>query len=304
MITKKFMISILIFLFTITGVTFAMDWPLPEAQIIQNFGSNDQGTPVLGTMLEGEGMVLTADSGELIFSSSGNETASRLPSPLGAWSAVAHSDGLVSIYSRYRDEGRTRQQAGHKPGYTPGHTPWQLEPGSPIAQAGVSGWSRNNGVYFILYDRRERRWVNSLMVIMLSVDTASPQILGMQLKNANGKLLDSSQIKNLSQGRNSIVVNAVDALLETGGAQLAPHRIVCSVNGEEIGSVSFDTISAKDGVIMVNRNGMIPAKRVYSLYPAFEIGEVQLNRGQAILEIVVHDIAGNTRSSITRIIVD
>jgi len=291
-----FRASLLICFFLNTGVTFAMDWPLSNTEVVQNFGSNDQGTPVLGTVLQGEGVVLSTGPGELIFTSSGKETASRLPSPLGAWSAVAHSDGLVSIYSRYRDEGRKRTESLMQPGY--------LELGSPIARAGVSGWSRNNGVYYILYDRKERRWVNALMVITLPPDTAEPQILSVQLRNASGRLLEGGQIRNISQGRYSIVVNAADALLNSRGPRLTPFRIICSVNGGEIGSLSFDTINAKDGVLMVNRNGQVPAKRVYANYPAFEIGEVQFSRGQANLEIIVQNLAGNSRSTLIRIIVD
>jgi hypothetical protein len=286
-----------IFLFLLSSsFIYAMDWPLPEAKVAQNFGANDQGTPDLGTMLEGEGIVVAAAPGELIFTSSGKETASRLPSPLGAWSAIAHSDGLVSIYSRYRDEGRTRTEGSMPRGF--------MDLGSPIAQAGVSGWSRNNGVYYILYDRRERRWVNALMVTTMPADTAEPSIWSVQLQNANGRLLEGGQIRNISQGRYSIIVNATDALLDTRGPRLPPHRILCSVNGEEIGSLSFDTMNAKDGVLMVNRNGQAPAKRVYANYPAFEIGEVHLNRGQANLEIVVQDLAGNSRSTLIRITVE
>jgi hypothetical protein len=57
-------------------------------------------------------------------------------------------------------------------------------------------------------------------------------------------------------------------------------------------------------MLMVTRNGLIPALRAYAHYPAFEAGEVHLNRGQAILEIIVHDIAGNFRSTSIRMIVE
>jgi len=287
-----FRVGLLIFIFTISGVLYAMDWPLPDAKVVQNFGSNDQGTPVLGTMLQGEGLVFAAGSGELIFTGSGKEAASRLPSPLGSWSAVAHGDGLVSIYSRCMDEGRKQQQRAN------------MDLGSPIARAGISGWSKDNGVYYILYDRRERRWVNALMVITQPQDTVEPNILSVQLRNVNGRLLEGGQIRNISQGRYSIVVNASDSLLDPKGPRLSPHRILCSVNGEEIGSLTFDTINAKDGVLMVSRNGQAPAKRVYANYPAFEIGEFQFSRGQANLEIIVLDLAGNSRSTLIRIIVE
>jgi hypothetical protein len=141
------------------------------------------------------------------------------------------------------------------------------------------------------------------MVITPFPDTIPPQILGVRLRNANGRLLEGGQLLNLNQGRYAIVVNAVD-FLSSRGLPLAPHRIVCSVNGEGAGAFSFDTICARDGILMVNRSGLISASQVYAPWPAFEAGEVYLNRGQALLDIVVQDITGNSRSVLTRIVVE
>jgi hypothetical protein len=41
----------------------AMDWPMPGADVVRNFGWNDEGIPVLGTFFEGEGPILAADQG-------------------------------------------------------------------------------------------------------------------------------------------------------------------------------------------------------------------------------------------------
>jgi len=251
--------GLLITAFALCNSLAALEWPLPDAVMVRNFGFNDRGRPSLGTVFEGEGDIRAAGDGEMIFSCTGKEIASRLPSPLGAWSAIDHDDGLISVYGR----------GGHETGI---HPPSKVSRGIPIAITGSSGWSRRSGLYFVLYDRKERRWVN--------------------------------QIRNINQGKYSIVVNAVDALLNPRGSRLPPHRILCSVNGEEIGSLSFDTINAKDGVLLVSRNGQTPAKRIYANYPAFEIGEVQFNRGQANLEVIVQDLAGNSRSTLIRIIVE
>jgi hypothetical protein len=268
----------------------AMDWPLPNAAMARNFGFNDRGRPEMGTVFQGEGAICAAEEGEVIFSSSGKEPASRLPSPLGAWTAIDHGDGLISVYARYNDEGQTRQYS-------------RVGRGVPIATAGSSGWSRRNGFYFMLYDRKERRWVNASMVITPFPDTVSPQIMGIYLRNAEGKLFEGAQLRSVSQGRYTIMVNTIDYRDERG-VPLAPHRIICSVNGEEAGSLSFETISARDGVLMVNRNGLVPALRVYSAPPGFESGEVNLSRGQAILEVIVQDITANLRSASTRMFVE
>jgi hypothetical protein len=275
----------------------AMDWPAQDAAVVRNFGFNDRGRPVLGTVFEGEGRVLAAESGEVIFSRTGAGKACRLPSPLGEWTALDHGDGFITIYSRCESE----------------DGPGLLSPvdrGGPVASAGVSGWSLKKGFYFILYDRRERRWVNPSMIITPFPDSLPPQILGIQLRDAAGKPVESGK-RSLSQGRYAIVVNTVDFMpaapadaLPRAAVPIAPYQIDCSVNGAEIGSLQFQTISARDGVLMVYRNGLVPAGQVYGPFPAFEAGEAQLNRGQAQLEIIVQDIAGNSRNALFRILVE
>jgi len=272
-------------LIILTGFVFdnidAMSWPCEGAVLIRNFGSNYTGMPVLGMVFSGDTDVLAAEKGEVIFSRNRNDTASRLPSPLGAWTAVDHEDELISIYCRYADETRT---------FT------QVEKSQPIASSGISGWSARSGFYFIVYDRRERRWINPAMIITPVRESGPMQIASVELLNDQGLPVQS---RNLSQGRYTILVNT--AARET---LFAPQRIVCSVNGAEVGSLNFEAVSARDGVLMIYRNGLVPAKQVYANFPAFETASVFLNRGQVTLEVIVQDDAGNPRSVVNRLIVN
>jgi hypothetical protein len=269
----------------------AMDWPSAEARMVRNFGWNDGGRPSLGSSFGGETPVLAADRGELVFFHREGDTASRLPSPLGAWMALDHEDGLISIYSRYEN-----------PEDSPAFK--NVEGGDPVALPGTSGWSDEKGVYFSLFDRRERRWVNPSMIITALPDTRPPQIQSVLLQNGAGRTFDPSLQRALGQGSYTILVAASDTMLDPGEPPLAPHRIVCSVNGAEIGSLNFETLSIRDGVLMVNRNGLVPAKRIYAPYPRFEIGELWLTRGQATLEVIAQDIAGNSRGAVFRLAVE
>jgi hypothetical protein len=142
------------------------------------------------------------------------------------------------------------------------------------------------------------------MIITPFPDTRPPQILSILLKAQDGTLINPSQTRSISQGRYSISVAASDTLLGPGENALAPHRIVCSVNGAEIGSLNFETYSARDGVLMVHRNGLVPVRQVYAPFPAFEVGEVWFTRGQATLEIIAQDIAGNERNALSRLLVE
>jgi hypothetical protein len=268
---------------------YGMDWPSPSAQMIHNFGWNDEGRPRLGSAFAAEGPLQAAETGELIFTRRETDTASRLPAPLGNWIAIDHGDGLISIYSRFEDNEDTQ-------------IPDNIRKGTSLGDSGVSGWTNQAGFYFSLFDRKERRWVNPSMIITPFEDTAAPVIQSVELKNAEGQIINPAVNRSITQGRYTVSVYATDSLRQA--ASLAPHRIICSVNGSEIGALGFETYSARDGVLLVYRNGLVPVKQVYEPYPAFEIGEVWLNRGQATLEIIAQDITGNSRNVLYRLAVE
>jgi hypothetical protein len=268
-----------------------MDWPAEGAALYRNFGWNNGGRPLLGHIFEGTGPVKSAEPGELLFSSRGGNLAGGGPSPLGSWTALDHGEGIISFYSR----------VGVGP---PRELPLTMGAAYPLGAMGQSGCSETGGLYFSLFDRRERRWVNPSMLIRAPEDTRPPQILTVRLQNDEGVFLDPAQTRSLGQGRYRVSVAATDTLMDPGEHPLAPHRIICSVNGGEIGSLSFEIFSARDGVLLVNRNGLVPVRQVYAPFPAYEAGELWLTRGQANLEIIAQDITGNTRSVVYRLVVE
>jgi hypothetical protein len=267
----------------------AMDWPVIGGEMIYNFGYNDQGIPNLEVCFRAEGPVRAVDAGELLFINDPANGASKIPSPLGAWIAVDHRDGLLSIYSRF-DDAFSR-------------APLLIEKDSILAAAGTSGWSDLNGVCLSLFDRRERRWVNPMMIVSPAEDTVSPVIQAVYLKNSKGSLFNLPQTKNITQGRYTVFVEATDSLSENNHS-LAPNRIICSLNGVELGGINFETFSVRDGMLMIYRNNLVPARQVYAAYPGFEVADVGFTRGQATLEIITQDISGNTKSVTYRIQVD
>jgi len=286
----------------------AMSWPSGDAVLFRNFGVNENGKPVLGMIFSGGTDILAAESGEVIFSRAKNDSASRLPSPLGAWTAIDHGDGLISVYSRYNDPDNISDYNGI---YSDGSPRSPLNPltyiekNQPIAVSGVSGWSSRDGFYFMLYDRRERRWINPAMIINPAQDTRPPQIVSVNFRSGQGQIVP---VNNLTQGRYTVVVTAAGgsplAVPLAQAGQYAPHVILCSVNGAEVGSLIFESVSARDGTLMVSRNGLIPANLIYAHPPSFEAAEVFLTRGQVTLEVIVQDINGVTRNTVSRFTVN
>ena len=270
---------------------FSIDWPSASGAIRKNFGWNDQGLPHLGVTFDTDEQVKTADVGEVFFSRREGDTASRLPSPLGAWTALDHGDGIVSIYARMDDKNLNAALG-------------RTEKGSVLGEAGISGWTNRRGVYFQLFDRKERRWLNPVLIITPPEDQRPPEVVSVRLRNAEGQLINPYQTYNLSQGRYTIIVNAVDTMRSASENPLAPYRIMCSLNGSEAGVLSFETFSARDGRLMVYRNGLVPVKQIYSPVPAYEVADVWFSRGQTTLEIIAQDITGNVRNVVYRLMVE
>jgi hypothetical protein len=282
------MIASIVLAGSVSGTLDAMSLPSKDAVLLSNFGYNDGGKPVLGMIFGGKTEIFAAEKGEVIFTFDANDTASRLPSPLGAWTAIDHADGLITIYSRYADKPENK-----------GAALTQVEKSQPIANAGISGWSQRDGFYFIIFDRRERHWINPAMIVTPVLDTQPPRIISVSLIDSQGI---TTQSNNLRQGLYTILVNAVSP--SAAGNFLVPQRIICMINGTETGSLNFEAFSAKDGILMIYRNGLVPAKQVYSTFPAFETAEVFLPRGQVNMEIIVQDIVGNSRNLVSRLIVN
>ncbi|MDR1256478.1 MAG: hypothetical protein LBJ86_01880 [Spirochaetaceae bacterium] len=254
----------------------AIDWPSKDAVMISNFGESYMGIPMLGDAFRAEGSIGPIDKGEIIFTRGVSSPASRFTSPLGVMTVVDHGDGLLSLYSR----------AGPSP-----DSPQSLvQADTVIAEAGTSGWSRTRGFYLSIFDRKDRRWVNPSLVIPVPPDTTLPVIRSVRLKSADGRLLDLATVRAVRQGTYAVIVHADDAGTDSG-TTLAPARIICSVNGVETGSLAFDTFSARDGSLMLFRNGLVPVTQIYSYAPAVEACEVFFNRGQVTLEIIVQDAA-------------
>jgi hypothetical protein len=257
----------------------------------RNFGWNDEGMPQLGAAFAAEGNLAAAEEGELLYRRREGDTASRLPSPLGSWVALDHGDGIISIYSRFNDRSSVM-------------IPKQAEKGKILGEAGISGWSSQRGFYFQLFDRKERRWINPSLIISPPEDTQPPEILSVKLKDAQGRLFVPSQTRNLIQGRYTLLVNSNDTMRNNSENPLAPHRIICSLNGSEAGTLNFETYSARDGTLMVYRNGLVPAKQVYASFPSYEVADLWFTRGQISLEIIAQDMAGNVRNVVYRFLVE
>ncbi|MDR2144361.1 MAG: hypothetical protein LBP29_08335 [Treponema sp.] len=261
---------------------FALDWPSAEGILVSNFGLNEQGTAVQENTFRAGGPIYPSDVGELVFYQDSSNSASRFPSPLGAWTALDHGDNIIGIYSRFEDSKNDSITT-------------IVERETIIARAGKSGWTDEEGFSFAFFDRKERRWINPSIVIPPLDDDRPPVIRQVELRGVSGVSINPAQTRNIAQGAYSVYVDAYDTI-SASGETLAPNRIICTVNGSEAEELKFEFTAAKNGKRMVYRNGLVPAERVYYSWPGYEAGNVRFSRGQATLVVEVRDIAENSRS--------
>lgn len=268
----------------------ALDWPVREGDLTQNFGVNDNGMPFQGNSFRSPGPIYPSDLGELVFFNDSSVSASRFPSPLGSWAALDHGDNILGIYGRFEDKQGEPISA-------------ILERETVLANSGVSGWAGEEGFFFAFLDRKERRWINPSIIISPFEDDRPPVIRQVELRGVSGPPVNPALARTVSQGTYTVYVDAYDTVSGSGQA-LAPNRIICTVNGAETEELKFEFMAAKNGVRSVYRNGPTPVKQVYHSPPGYEAGRIRLSRGQVTLTVEVSDIAGNSLSRTYRLNVE
>jgi hypothetical protein len=274
----------------IISAAFAIDWPSDSRTIMHNFGWNDAGNPALFHSFASEGSIRSIDSGEILFIQDNSNASSNFTSPLGSWMAIEQGDGLIGIYSRF--ESRENQFISNI-----------VEQGAILAFSGSSGWSDRNGFSFTFYDSKEKRWVNASMILPILRDTRAPQIRQLRLVGQDGRIINPAVQRIVPQGQYKILVDAFDTILNANESPLAVHRMSCLINGVESGVLNMETFSGQHGNLMAYQKVPVSARQAYASFPFYELGNVLLNRGQVVLEIIASDIANNSRNAVFRLTV-
>lgn len=268
----------------------AIDWPTSNGKIAENFGKSRDEYPRLGITFNADGDVYSVAPGEILFHYE-EISAGNFISPLGNWVACDQGDGYISIYAKIDNP-------------IAGGLPERIDRGVTLGSAGRSGYASKDGFYFSFFDRQERRRINPRVLLNPLTDTIPPSITSVKLKDSEGRLYELSQIRSIKQGRYAIVLNSTDRS-EITSDPVAPFRVVSMLNGTEVGRVELESFGARDGVLLIYRNGLMPAERVYGASAGMEVaGDVALSRGQISLDISVQDFSGNARNVSYRLYVE
>jgi hypothetical protein len=199
---------------------------------------------------------------------------------------------MIGIYSRFE-----KTAFSFSSPYAHEVMPVFVEKGKPLfgesgGEAGISGWANQSGVYFQVFDRAQRSWINPAALI--NPPARAPAIVNVSLRDAQGNIIELPRTAGITQGAYTVLVHAISG---AAASPLAPFKIIVSLNGSETGTLALEAFSAQNGIFQMNRGGAIPLRQVYSASPRYEAATAQLIRGLANLEIIVQDISGQTRTA-------
>jgi hypothetical protein len=256
---------------------FAFEWPLSSSSYTYGFGSNRNGF-LKGTEFGSvNNMVRAAADGELTFVATESTLPGGYPLQGGSMLSLAHDTEIVTVYTGMMPDSISRYLKKVRAGDVLGRTP-------------ESGGRTGTRLY--IYDGKERRFVNPLMVLPGVRDDSFPVIRSINLSN-EGVETRIDQGRNIRQGLYDVILEVYDN--SPVGEQTAPFEIALTMDGSVRSRVVYDASWAKDGKAFVFGSArfeeeayLLPGNRV-------RFGPYVFPRGRVVLSVFVMDFAGNKR---------
>jgi len=284
----SFQLAAALLLFCVPSFLQAFEWPLKKAEIVATFGENRHGDFLKGIELIGsEDGVEPVEGGEIIFSSSyRTNLPHRLNAGLGNMAVLQHERGIRSVY-------------GHLDEPVEGDKIF-AERGVSFGRVGSSGVVEGRFLYLQVIDSEVARFVNPLLSLPTFRDVSKPVIEGIELDNGKRSILLSEGVR-IPRGNYSVKVTTWDSSSALASFRpMAPYSIKLYVNGEERRGLSFESIAVENGrTVPAGRTGMT-FNRVYADKWKIVPGEITLQPGEILLELVVSDFSGNETVRDTR----
>ena len=273
------------------GLGTAFEWPVEKRVLTATFGESRGNHLHGGVDLGGEEQpVHPVAAGEVIFSHEEGVDSSSLPIGLGNFVVLQHQGGSRSIYSHLK--------AGSLlPGVGRGG---QVEPRQMVGLVGDSGYSQGRHLHLTLLDSETGTVLNPLQVLPPLPDRQPPRIRQIALQRRDG-LQEVRKAAEVPSGKAEVLLETYD--LREGVPyvwKLAPYRIVVNVNGQETLRLTFDSLRAEGGRLVLGER-KLPFEKVYESEWRFRLGSVELVPGDTELQVLVRDFAGNEASQEVRL---
>ena len=284
-----------LFFFTLSAAIFftelsALEWPADTQTFLRLFGQRiGENTFEQGLTFQDVTTVRAADEGSLLIALDKKYGTGAFPSTLGNALIFVHDDGLQTVYGNLDDTALF-------------HSRITTESNAVIGKTGNSGWGKQNNLIFQVSDNQKKVYINPLLLLPSVNDKIAPQIQNIILINEQNTAFQMNGSKNVWQGSYELYADIFDTDAQ-GGHSFSPFRITIFVNGTNIRTLPFETITQKDAESYLG-NTAFTDKLLYRRKNELYLGEIILNRGKSDILITARDITGNEKSEQFTIQVD
>ncbi len=273
--------SILLGVLLSAQTVFSFEWPLNEPQVVSTFGSPEGRSYKKGIEIaSAESEITPIEGGEVIFR--GSEYAlgmHDIPLPLGNMVVLQHERGIRSVY-------------GHLAATADQEEPF-YDITTSFGRIGSTGIIRGEFVFLQVIDSEVNRFINPMLSLPLLEDSTEPQLNAVSLQ-ADGSSYQLSRNTEVVQGEYRLLVESFDVSSALNSLhRMAPYSVKVYVNGEEQISLGFESLSVNDWSAVPTSLRSVSAARLYSDQWTYNLGQLLLQPGVALIEVFVNDFAGN-----------
>lgn len=255
----------------------AFEWPADAGKFRFGFGAFRGGFLRGAEFGVAEGLVRSADDGELTFVATGPSLPGGYPIFGGTLLVVSHASDMITIY-----EGLQR---GSSSSYLK-----NVKAGDILGRSAAV--TNGRGVSFYTYDAKERRFINPLILLPRIVDDKPPAIRSAML-SLEGQEVVMDQTRPVRQGLYYLLLDAFDTT--PSGAAGAPFEVRVLLDGSERARVVYDAAWAAGGTsLLFGATGLVEDSFL-TQDGRMRFGPFNLSSGRVILTIIASDYAGNKR---------
>ena len=259
----------------------AYDWPVEDRAVTATFGENRWGHYHSGIDIGGgEQTIYPIEDGEIIFYFEEEADHGDIPTGLGNFIVVEHERKIRSLYSHMKAEKLSSKKI-------------YVTKDDALGTIGESGSALGKHLHLEVFDGELNRLVNPLKLLPALSDSTTPDIEALYLER-NGDLVALDKNPTVSAGQWALLIDTYDTSnLRNRIYPVAPFSLNVYINGRQEIAFVFESLEEKNGNLVLSQSEVITDEELYVEDWRLRVGSIVLQEGEAQLEVIVRDLAGN-----------
>ncbi|MBN2875243.1 MAG: hypothetical protein JXM71_09135 [Spirochaetales bacterium] len=255
----------------------AFEWPADRGVYRFGFGALRAGFLRGVEFGVAESLMEASDDGEMVFATEHPALPGGYPLRGNSIMAVAHASDMTTVY--------TGLEQGSLATYLR-----SVRKGDILGRSSAADGGRGAIVY--VFDRRERRYINPLIVMPELSDKKPPVIQSISLITG-GVETSLAATRTVRQGSYTVLLDVVD--VAPSGDASAPYDIRILIDGSERARVVYDAAWSLEGIPVLFGGAEIVEYSYVADDGRLSFGPYVFSRGTVVLAVRVGDYSGNIK---------